>query len=185
MNDIHFAYLNDDYIGEARFIAGNFVLLKNNNKNIHMNNLGTHLLLGFFLSICLCSCGGKDKNLANANILTSKSWKRGLVDKNPSTNPNLDYGSNPVLYSAIPTCQQDDILHFSSNSTLTIDNGANKCSSNEQATETVNYSYNETNKEVTIDGVKYQVAEMSSSQIKYYAPLPPPTSYSYIIFLLQ
>ena len=148
-----------------------------------MKSLVKYFSTIFILLMCFYSCGSKDKNVSNENILTSKSWKRGMTDRNSSTNPTSN--SQEILYAAIPSCQQDDVLQFNSDGKLVINNGSDKCSTDEQATQTVNYSYDKTNNELTIDGVKYKVAEMTSSQIKYYAELSSQTGYSYIVYLLQ
>ena len=115
-----------------------------------------------------------------ASVLTSKTWKRGMVDKNPSTNP---YGG--VQYYPVQNCEKDDTFKFGSNNKLAINQGTNKCNSNEPATKTVSYSYTDSNKELIIDGTKYIVAEESKAQIKYYAPVPTSGGFSNVVFLLE
>lgn len=138
------------------------------------------LIVSFMLFIVLLSSCKKDNEHEPANILLSKTWKYGMVDKNQSSNP-----PGRVLYYAVLNCEKDDTCQFSSNGTLKISRGADKCESSEAISETVSYAYDKSSKELTIDGTKYKLAEESGSQIKYYAPLPYSTNYEYMVFLLQ
>ncbi len=132
-------------------------------------------LFGALFSSCQ-----KDDNGEPTNFIQSKEWKPGLVDKKPSTNP-----SGRILYNAVQNCQKDDTYRFNANNTLTINQGKEKCSTNEEVIKNVSYSYNSINKELIIDGSKYKLAEESNVQLKYYAPLPSNTGYDYIVFLLD
>ncbi|WP_162428315.1 hypothetical protein [Pontibacter pudoricolor] len=136
-------------------------------------------LLGFVLFIMLFSSCGKE-NEAPADILLSATWKPGMQDKNPATNP-----PGKVRYFAVLTCQQDDIYHFDAKGTLTINQGTTKCNAGEPTIATLPYTYNRTTKELIIDGMKYTVAEESGEQVKYYAPTASATEFEYLIFLLH
>jgi hypothetical protein len=133
-----------------------------------------HLIL--FLAL-LSSCKEKDEN-EPANFLLAKDWKRGLVDKNTSTNP-----PGRIVYYAVLNCQKEDTFRFGSDGTLTINQGTDKCDNNESVYKTVAYTKN--NKDLILDGVKFTLAEESKTQIKYYAPLPPATGYDYMVYLLE
>ncbi|WP_344980245.1 hypothetical protein [Compostibacter hankyongensis] len=122
----------------------------------------------------------KDKDRSTPNILTAKVWKKGIVDKNPSTNP-----PGKILYQAVPDCEKDDSYRFKSNGKLVINRKANQCEPNEQPTETQTYTCDITVKVLTINGVQFSLAEASKEQIKYYAPLPGGSGSSYIVYLLQ
>ncbi len=89
------------------------------------------LLVLFLLSSC-----AKDNENAPANMLESKTWKRGTVDKNTSSNP-----TGRVLYRPWLDCEKDDLLTFDSNNKLTVDQGKLKCDSKEPATQTLSYTY--------------------------------------------
>ena len=65
-------------------------------------------------------------------ILTSKTWKRGSVDLNPSTNPE---GVNQ--YYPILNCHTDDRYMLRKDGNLVIDRGTNKCGPNKIQTETL------------------------------------------------
>ena len=134
-------------------------------------------LLSFIFLFSSCS---KDDETVPSNILTSKTWKRGMVDKNPSSSP-----SGSVLYYPVQECEKDDTFRFGSDSKLTVNQGASKCDKNEPASKTVTYSYDEKANTLTIDGINYSVAEMSKSQIKYYIPFASSTGYANYIFLLE
>lgn len=103
-----------------------------------------------------------------------------MVDKNPSTNP-----SGRVLYYAVQNCEKDDTFIFGSNKELIVNQGTNKCVNEEPATTTLLYTYNESSKELIIDGIKYTIAEESKDQIKYYTYIPSATGNDYLVFLLE
>ena len=139
-----------------------------------------YLSLLIVLLFAFSSC--KKDNKQPANILTSKTWKMGLVDENPATNP-----PGNILYYPVQDCDKDDTFKFTPDGNLIIDRGTDKCSLDELLTETQTYTLNRSTKELVINGVKFTLAEESTSQIKYYAQIPTPfsTNYQYLIFLLQ
>jgi len=136
------------------------------------------LLFMLFITL-FSSCKKEDEN-EPTNLLTAKTWTPGLIDKNTSTNP-----SGRIIYNAVLNCQKDDSYRFSSNGTLTINQGTEKCNNNESVAKTVSYTYNQDTKELIIDGIRYTLAEESTSQIKYYTLINPSTGYDYMVFLLE
>ncbi len=123
------------------------------------------------------SCSEDDNNVKNTSILTSKVWKRGMKDLNPSTNP-----PGNIIYYAVKNCEQDDTFKFDSNS-LTINDNQNKCG--EEEIKSVPYKIDRKKKEITINNQIYKIAEETKNQIKYYAPVPHSSGYDFEIFLLQ
>jgi hypothetical protein len=138
------------------------------------------LTIIFLILIAFPSCEKEEEN--STEILLSKTWKRGVVDKNPSTNPT----GYEIGYAIVSDCDKDDTFKFDSDGNLIINRNANKCDQNELQTENVTYYLDRTTKEFTIDGIKYTLAEESKSQIKYYILVPSGVSFGkYAIFLLQ
>ena len=121
----------------------------------------------------------KDENSSNT-IITSKTWKRALIDKNPSTNPQ-----GVISYYAVLDCEKDDTFKFESSDNLVINRGTNKCETNESQNSTQTYTLNRANKELVINGTRFTLVEESSEQIKYYATLPMASGFSQVIYLLQ
>ncbi|WP_256009742.1 hypothetical protein [Desertivirga xinjiangensis] len=121
----------------------------------------------------------KDKDDAT-DFLTSKTWKMGIRDKNPSSRP-----PGLFTYHSVPTCIQDDIYHFKKDGVLEITRNGEKCDEAELSKVVLSYSYNRENGELIIDGVKYVIFEHSAQQIKYYGVLPHATGYDYNVYMLQ
>lgn len=122
-----------------------------------------------------------DKSIVkDENIFMTKTWKRGIIDKNPNSNPPGKIG-----YYAVLECEKDDTLKFNTVSTLTIEKGQNKCNSTESSTEIIQYTYDNLKNELIMDGVKYIVTEESNGQIKYLAPTPSLTGYDYVAYILE
>lgn len=119
------------------------------------------------------------KDNQRTDILTTGKWKRGMIDKNISSNP-----PGRPLYYAVLNCEQDDELTFDPGGTLRINNGADKCDPDEPGTGSMTYSYDKAGKELVIDSVKYTIAEETEKQIKYFAILPSNTGYEYVVYLL-
>jgi len=124
--------------------------------------------------------GCKKDSKKTADILTSKTWKIGLTDKNPSTNPQ---GS--IMYNPAPNCTMDDTFKFGPDGKLVLNRNTEKCGQNELQTETQTYTINRATKKLTIDGMEFNLAEESNIQIKYYAAIPSTTGFVNMIFLLQ
>lgn len=122
------------------------------------------------------------KNEDNASVsLTSKTWKRTLVDKNTATNP-----SGSVMYYARQDCEKDDTFKFGEDAKLIINKGSSKCDASEAQTVTENYSFNATTKELVINGDKFTLAEISKTQLKYYTPLPPVSGNAqYLLYIFE
>lgn len=135
------------------------------------------------LLVLIAFPGCKKENKENSsNILLFKTWKRGLVDKNPSSNP-IGY---EVKYNIVNKCDLDDTFKFDSKGKLLINRNADKCDTNELPTETVSYSLDIKTKKFVIDSVEYTLIEESMDQVKYYRLVPGGVSLGkYIIFLLQ
>lgn len=138
-----------------------------------------NLLAVFALTFLTFSACKKD-NKNSSDPLTSRTWKRGMNDKNTSTNPK-----GTVSYYAVKNCEKDDTFKFGSDGNLFLNRSSDQCEPNESQTETQTYTLNRTTKELVINGTKFTLAEESDSQIKYYAVLPPHTGFQYLIFLLQ
>ena len=130
--------------------------------------------------LAIVSLNCKKDNVDSASFLLDKSWKRGISDKNIYSNP-----SGRILYAAVSNCQQDDIYDFKPDGTLSITKGTERCNVVELASEVQTYSYNKRTKELTINGIKYKLAEESEDQIKYFAALPAESGSDYMVFLLE
>ncbi|TKB96203.1 hypothetical protein [Pedobacter cryophilus] len=133
------------------------------------------LILILFTTISSC----KEDNAASVSI-NHKVWAPALIDKNSSSNP-----SGQILYYAVLDCEKDDSYRFGTDGKLTINRGTNKCNNAELSTEVVNYTYNLSNKELIIKGVKYTVADESAVQLKYYTAIPNATGFQSLIFLFE
>lgn len=141
------------------------------------------ILFSFFAmyTLCLFSCKKDEKASTNTDqltLLTSKSWKPSLTDKNSSTNPA---GKN--IYHATMDCEKDDRYLFSKSNKLTISKGAQQCNSNEEDSALTNYSVDFNAKKISVQGTNYTLAEVSATQLKYYAVTPSVSGYENIIFL--
>lgn len=139
------------------------------------------LLLAAAISVVFTNCEKNTSAPQDKEALSSKTWKRGTQDKNPSANP-----AN-VLFYPVQTCEQDDTFTFAADGTVLIDQGAVKCSQNEPRTVSQSYSIDRATRELRINGQKFKLLEETREQIKYSAELPPVNGagFSSLIFLLQ
>lgn len=125
----------------------------------------------------MLGCFKNENIMDNGSILTSKKWKRGLTDLNPSSNPK-----GKTIYYAVKDCEKDDTLKFDSNS-LTISENDNKCGEKEIIS--VHYTIDREKKEITINNQTYKIAEETENQIKYYSVISSSTGYDFLIYLFQ
>ncbi|OWP63370.1 hypothetical protein CDA63_09185 [Hymenobacter amundsenii] len=137
------------------------------------------LLLAASTLLVFAGCEKTTSAPQSQEVLLTKTWKRGMQDKNTSTNP-----ANVIFYP-VQSCEQDDTFRFRADGTVLIDRGAIKCSQGESQTVTQAYSINRITNELTLDGQKFKLLEETGQQVKYAAQLSPGTGYSYQIFLLQ
>lgn len=147
-----------------------------------MKNHFLKLLLGLSLMFLCFGCKKeKDKEQDPIDILTSKTWKFSLVDKNPSSGGT---DANTISY-VVAECFRDNIFEFKKDGTVLLYTGKIKCIDGEQDIKQSTYSYNRDTKEISIDGVKSIVLELTKTQFKYKAPLPFNTGYSYALVILE
>ena len=137
----------------------------------------TRLAIILLIVLTLSNCK-KDSESA-PNLLTSKTWKYGVIDKNPSTNPP---GKN--AYYAVHDCQMDHTFKFGSDGKLEQFLNNDDCGVNKTVI-TKTYTYNSKKKELWINEDKFTIAEESNSQIKYYIPITRTNGVENLIFLLQ
>lgn len=137
------------------------------------------LIIFVFCLFAFSNCKKEGESLSD--FLTSKTWKKGSVDLNPSTNPPGEHQYDPIR-----NCDTDDRFTFTRDGNLVIERGSNKCDPNEQQYETLKYSIDRETNILIIDSTTFTLSEESQNQIKYYKPVPN-GSYltNYIIFLLQ
>lgn len=136
------------------------------------------LIVILFVSITFSNCR-KDKQ-DPPQTLTSKIWKRGLTDINPSTNPH-----GKVIYYAVKNCEKDDTFKFGTNGKLILNRNEDKCDPDKSQIASKSYVIDRAAKKLVINGTEYTLAEVSKNQIKYYSAIPAGTGYEYLIFLLQ
>ncbi len=137
------------------------------------------LLLAAATSFVFTGCEKNTSMPQAKDALLTKTWKRGMQDKNPSANP-----ANASFYP-VQTCEQDDTFTFAADGTVLIDQGAAKCSQNEPRTVSQSYGINRATKELMINGQKFKLLEETQDQIKYSTELPATTGFGSLIFLLQ
>jgi len=146
-----------------------------------MSKRVTHFGLKIVFAIYLITLSNCKKEEHLSDILASKTWKRGSVDLNPSTNPIGEHQYYPIW-----NCDTDDRYTFRKDGNLVIERGTNKCDSNEIQTETLLYSIDRETNKLIIDSTTYILAEESENQIKYYIAVPNGTNLTnYVIYLLQ
>lgn len=133
----------------------------------------------FLLAIFFSSCEKENKTVLD--ILRSKAWKIGIIDKNVESNPRGRISYHPFL-----ECEKDDSYIFLKNGLLKVDHGSERCDDDNTREKEMEYSYDKNTNQLVIDGVEYQVLDMTETQVKYCAPLPPAaTGYDWIIYILQ
>lgn len=135
----------------------------------------------YFILIILAfaSCKKTNTTTDQSYLLTHKSWKPALTDKNTSTNPE----GTANVYHATLNCERDDSYSFEDK--LTINRGDDKCNSSEISPDVSDYTVDFTARKIAIKGITYDLAEVSATQLKYYAPVPTATGYNYIIYLFE
>lgn len=140
-----------------------------------------HIIHLFTVSLLLFSLSGCIDDDKENSILFSKTWKRGVTDLNPSTNPLED-----VLYAPVEDCEKDDTYIFLSEGKLRINRGSEKCNEGEEEYIQKDYVYDEVQSTLIIDDTTYRIAEVSRNQIKLYLIVPYSiTQGRPIVYLLQ
>jgi len=134
--------------------------------------------------VCTFFVGCKKDKEEPIDILTSKTWKRAAVDKNPSTNPK---GS--IKYFEISGCVKDDVFYFYDNGTYEIKNPDGTCSTQMSGFKISKYNLN-SNEFYLGNSTVGEIAEISKKQLKIYFKIvvsqsPDPNMPDYLVMILE
>ncbi|WP_158828537.1 hypothetical protein [Mucilaginibacter lacusdianchii] len=144
----------------------------------------TVLLFSSFIFSCKKdnnSESGEDVAKRYLQLLSNKPWKRSVTDKNAATNPK----DKELLFNAVNECELDNRYNFNNNGySLIIDNGMSSCS-NETQLQGVNYSADFAKQEIVINGQKFILAELSETQLKYYAVVSRSSGFVNMVYLYE
>lgn len=138
-------------------------------------------LICLILPTALACSRSKDDNKSQLDVLAAKKgWKRSDTDINTNSNPA---GMN--LYYPSQACEKDDLYTFSNSNEVTIDNGEEQCNTSEPRTETSPFTLDTDNKKIVIKGITYEVAEITSTQLKFYRAVPATSSFHNVVYLYK
>lgn len=127
----------------------------------------TKIVLMFTVLVAMAACQKKDsadQNVApskpaptSEEILTGKTWVLSAMTCDPA------YMGKTDIYSMMEPCEKDNTLKFSSGSgkTLTIDEGSNVCSGQDQQSST-SWNVDAAGSTLTINSQNYNLKSLSS-----------------------
>jgi hypothetical protein len=139
-------------------------------------------LLNLMVCFLILGCKkDKAKELDPLDILTSKTWKYSLVDKNPSSS-GVDIN---IPFNVMADCFKDNTFQFTKDGMVILNTGKVKCVDGEKEVITSTYTFNKETKELTVGGTKSIVLELTKNQFKYKAPVPHNTGYTYVLIILE
>lgn len=145
------------------------------------------ILRFLFLILIVCCLNGCKKDVPSnpdqekTILLTSKAWKRSLIDDNPASNP-----SGTLTYYPAQQCELDDSYNFGTNTQLTVISGELKCDPDEVGTSSTYYSLDLEAETISISGGTFKLEELSKTQLKYSASIPyGSNSTSNIVFIFK
>ncbi|TDQ07117.1 hypothetical protein [Pedobacter metabolipauper] len=141
------------------------------------------IILGLIVAVLTLGSCKKDKKTdleTPLTLLTAKSWKPALVDKNPGTNP-----ANKNLYHAPLNCELDDAYQFDVNKKLNLKRGSSQCDADESVEEWTDYSVDFDKGQITIKGTTFLIAEISATQLKYYFPTNSSAAVDNVVFIFE
>lgn len=117
------------------------------------------------LVLSLASCKKDEEVKTKTQLLTAKAWKLTALTVDPAiVNPITQTTITDAYAQRLP-CENDDLTTFKDNNTAILDEGPSKCSSTDPQTETVNWSFNSTETIITLDGLDYQLIELTESKM--------------------
>lgn len=128
-----------------------------------------------FISLLMVSACKKDSSDPK-DLLVSKTWRPSLKDRSQDTNP----AAAEILYYAVQECEKDDTYRFQTDGKLIKASGTQKCADNQPVSETLDYNMDVGSGQISVNGIKYKLLDLSENQLKYSAPLPGGKSIVYI-----
>jgi hypothetical protein len=132
-------------------------------------------------ALFLSACKKAKTDTTTADLLTAKTWKYATVDNNVASNPK----SGTLLYAPIAACLADNVYTFGSDGKLIINNGSNHCDAGEGAVTSYSYSIDKTNNTIIINGTLFTIAEITETQLKYYAVVPGTSGVQNLVYIFQ
>jgi len=117
----------------------------------------------------LFSCAkDEDEYFDKLGALTTGTWKL--------TAYSIDYDLDGVyevdVFAIYEYCDKDNFYTFLSDSTVILDEGADKCYPGNPQTTTSTWSFLEDQTQLQFEGVNYQIAELSAANLHLTAKVP-------------
>lgn len=144
-----------------------------------MKHLATNSALIVLCTFILWACKKDDEdnnnNVGNSasktQLLTSGNWKQTSDYINPAVDADGDGDKENELFDFFEPCSKDDLLIFAANGTVTFDEGASKCNSDDpQIIDQSTWKFIDNETKVVIGTGAYadtvQLTELSSTILK-------------------
>jgi len=102
--------------------------------------------------------------------LIGKNWKLTAKTVSPARAPQI--GADPITdwYTQLENCEKDNLKKYMADNTVTFDEGASKCDSNDAQTEKGSWLYNSNNTIITETRddavIDYKIVSVSDTQLK-------------------
>lgn len=133
------------------------------------------LLYTFLLISILTACNKSNDSSQSTNtipqaaqkeLLTAKAWKYAAWTVTPPIKDSAGVLVSDVLHYK-PACEQDDIIIFYTNGTVSFDQGASQCDPTAPQNVLNTWALLNNNTEISISGNKYRVDLISADSMKW------------------
>jgi hypothetical protein len=125
------------------------------------------LFLIFSFTLILVSCSkDKDKNADKTKSLTSGNWKITAMTSTPAMDWDGDGDDETDMMGAFETCELDDYVTFKADGTGDSNQGASKCDPSDPQSSPFEWSFEDNESKLIIDGEEYVIVELTGTVFK-------------------
>jgi hypothetical protein len=124
------------------------------------------ITLASLFSACDKDDEQKTEVLSKTDLLTSGQWKITAYTLTPPMDLNGDGTPDSDGLAAMEGCERDDLLIFSKDGTLIIDEGSTKCDPEDSQQESSTWSFQNNEAGIIIDEISGLLQELTQSRMR-------------------
>lgn len=121
-----------------------------------------------FVLAALSNCKKEEKSNtpSKTDLLTSGQWRMTAYTLTPPMDLNGDSAVDSDGLAAMDACERDDLFIFQKGGTLTLDEGPTKCNPSDPQTEMAEWSFQNNETGIVIDGIPTVIQELTTSRLR-------------------
>ncbi len=117
------------------------------------------------VALILPACEKDDKSKTRTELLTSGSWHVTAYTVDPAIDWDGDGTDESNIYAIMEQCIKDDYTTFTADGKGELDEGPTKCNDNDPQVTPLEWSFDQSEEQLTVQGTDYLIESLTESQL--------------------